>query len=92
MNHISYQIFKYIIKKHETVSPNLSIRIYVKKIKNKVIFEIKTGYYFELLTHQTIKLVENITKIKKGENVPHLEITEVILIHCDKVNDDYQHD
>ena len=86
MNHISYQIFKYIIKKHETVSPNLSIRIYVKKIKNKVIFEIKTGYYFELLTHQTIKLVENITKIKKGE------ITKVIIIHCDKVDDDYQHD
>ena len=86
MNHISYQIFKYVVKKHETVSPNLSTRIYVKKIENKVVFEIKTGCYFELLTHQTIKLVENITKIKKGE------ITKVIIIHCDKVHDDYQHD
>ena len=31
-----------------------------------------------------------ITKDKNGENVPHLEITEVILIHCDIINIDYQ--
>ena len=34
----------------------------------------------------------NITKDKKGENVPHLEITEVVLVHCDIVNNDYQQD
>ena len=33
-----------------------------------------------------------ITKDKNGENVPHLEITEVILVHCNMVNNDYQHD
>ena len=33
-----------------------------------------------------------ITKDKNGENVPHLEITEVILVHCDMVNNDYQQD
>ena len=33
-----------------------------------------------------------ITKNKNGENVPHLEITEVILVHCNMVNNDYQHD
>ena len=33
-----------------------------------------------------------ITKDKNGENVPHLEITEVILVHCNIVNNDYQHD
>ena len=33
-----------------------------------------------------------ITKYKNGENVPHLEITEVVLVHCNIVNYDYQHD
>ena len=33
-----------------------------------------------------------ITKDKNGENVPHLEITEVVLIHCNIVNKDYQQD
>ena len=33
-----------------------------------------------------------ITKNKNGENVPHLEITEVVLIHCNIVNNDYQQD
>ena len=33
-----------------------------------------------------------ITKDKNGENVPHLEITEVVLVHCNMVNNDYQHD
>ena len=33
-----------------------------------------------------------ISKDKNGENVPHLEITEVVLVHCDIVNNDYQQD
>ena len=33
-----------------------------------------------------------IIKDKNGENVPHLEITEVILVHCNIVNNDYQQD
>ena len=37
--------------------------------------------------------IENkITKDKDGENVPHLEVTEIVLIHCDIVNNDYQQD
>ena len=31
-----------------------------------------------------------ITNDKNGENVPHLEITELVLVHCNIVNDDYQ--
>ena len=31
-----------------------------------------------------------IAKDKNGENVPHLEITEVVLVHCGIVNNDYQ--
>ena len=34
----------------------------------------------------------NITKDKSGENIPHLEITEVVLVHCNIVNNDYQED
>ena len=33
-----------------------------------------------------------ITKYKNGENAPHLEITEVVLAHCNMVNNDYQQD
>ena len=33
-----------------------------------------------------------ITKDKNGENVPHLDVTEVVLVHCNIVNNDYQQD
>ena len=88
--------FEYILKNHETVTDNPSIRIYVNTIENRITFEIKTGYYFELLTPEKMKLLgstkSKITKDENGENVPHLEITEVVLIHCNIVNNDYQQD
>ena len=31
-----------------------------------------------------------ITKDKDGENVPHLEVVELVLVHCNLVNNDYQ--
>ena len=60
--------------------------IYVNKIENRITFKIKTGYYLELLTPDTIKLLES-TKIKITndeihENGLHLEINEVALVHC----------
>ena len=33
-----------------------------------------------------------ITKDKNGKNVPHLEITKVVLVHCNMLNHDYQQD
>ena len=33
-----------------------------------------------------------ITKDNNGENVPHLEISKVVLIHCNIVNNDHQQD
>ena len=43
-----------------------------------------------------MKLLESaeskITKDKNGENVPHLEVVELVLIHCNLVNNDYQQD
>ena len=45
---------------------------------------------------ETIKLLESTksktSKDKNGENVLHLEITEVVLVHCNIVNNDYQQD
>ena len=86
--------FEYILKKHRENVDNLSIHIYVNKIENRITFKIKNGYSLELLTKETMKLlgsIENkITKNKNGENVPHLEITEVVLVHCNIVNNDYQ--
>ena len=83
--------FEYILKKHEENTDKPSVHIYVNKIENRVTFKIKNGY--SLLTPETMKLLgstENkITKDKNGENVPHLEITEVVLVHCDIVNNDY---
>ena len=68
--------------------------IYVNKIENRIKFKIKTVYYLELLMPEAMKLLgstkSKINKDKNGENVPYLEINEVVLIHCNIVNNDYQ--
>ena len=79
---------QYILKQHEAVTDNLSIRIYVNKIENRITYKIKTGYYFELLTPETMKLVGS-TKSNRG-NVTRLEITEVVLIHSNILSNGYQ--
>ena len=70
--------------------------IYKNKIENRITFKIKTGYYLELLTPETMKLIgstkNKITKDKNGENVPYLEITEVMPVHCNIFKNDYQQD
>ena len=66
------------------------------KLQKRVTFKIKEGYGLELLIPETMKLLgstkNKITKEKNGENVPHLKITEVVLVHCNIVNNDYQQD
>ena len=49
--------FEFIIKRHETLTENPSIQIYANKIKNRIIFKIKTGYKLELLNLETMKLL-----------------------------------
>ena len=65
-------------------------------MKNRIMFKIKTGYYLEFLTLGMMKLLgstkSEITKDENGENVLHLEITEVALVHCNIVNNNYQQD
>ena len=70
--------------------------MYINKIENRITLKIKNGYYLELLTTETMKLLgtteSKITEDKNGENVPHLEIVELVLVHCNLVNNDYQQD
>ena len=65
-------------------------------ITYRITFKIKIVYYLELLMPETMKLLgsskSKITKDENGENVPRLEITELVLIHCNIVNNDYQQD
>ena len=49
--------FGFIIKKHETLSENLPVQIYLHKIKNRIVFKIKSEYKLELLTPETMKLL-----------------------------------
>ena len=84
-----------IIKKHETLTENPPIQIYPNKIKNRIVFKIKTGYKLELLTPETMRLLGNTKKDvdahKNSENVPKLESVEVVLVHCYLIKSDYQH-
>ena len=88
--------FEYTLKKHEENIENPSVKIYMNKIENRITFRIKNEYSLELLTPETMKLLgstkNKITKDKNSENVLHLEITEVVLVHCNFVNNDYQQD
>ena len=67
--------------------------IYVNEIVNRITFKIKTWLYLEILMLETMKLLgsneSKITKDKNDENGPHLEITEVILVHYNIVNYNY---
>ena len=72
-DHIQYQIFKIILS------------IFLKNIsrnENRVTFKIKNGYYLELLTPETMKLLgsteSKITGEKNGDNFPHLENIVII--------------
>ena len=47
--------FEYIVKKHETVTDNLSITIYINKIENRITFKVKTGFFLELVTPEKMK-------------------------------------
>ena len=88
--------FEYIFKKHGGNVDNPSISIYVNEIENRITFNIENGYSLELFPPETMKLLgstENkITKDKNGKHAPHLEIAEVVLVHCNIVNNDYQQD
>ena len=77
------------------MTENPPVQIYPNKIKNRIVFKIKTGYKLELLTPETMKLLgstkKDVDSDKNSENVPKLESVEVVLVHCNLVKNDYQH-
>ena len=80
--------------KHETIAENPPVKIYVNKIKNMIVFKIKTGYKLELSSEETVQLLGSSKKVidknKDGEIVPRLETVEVVLVHCNLGNNNYQ--
>ena len=85
---------EYVIKKHETIADTAPVITYANKISNRIVFKVKTGYKLELLSKETMKLLgstkDTIDADKNSENVPTLENVEVVLVHCNLVNNSYQ--
>ena len=90
INHILYQVFEIILimssKNRET------FKIDINKIENRNTYKIKSGYYLQLLPHETMKLMisteENVAKW--NENILPLDITELILVHYNLVTNTYK--
>ena len=78
--------FEYIIKKHETIADNPPVQIYVNKIKNRIVFNIKNCHKLELLSEETMKLLgsekkkEINSQNENGEFIPRLENIEIVLV------------
>ena len=86
--------FEYIIEKHETITDISPVLTYVNEINNRIVFKIKSGYKLELLSKETMKLLGSSTDPidgnKKSELVPKLESVDLVLVHCNVVNNSYQ--
>ena len=78
----------------ETLTENPPIQIYPNKIKNRIVFKIKTGKKLELLAPETMRLLGSTKKDvdvdKNSDDVPKSESVEVALVHCNLVKNDYQ--
>ena len=85
---------EYIIKKLETLPTIPPIHIYINMINERLMFKIKDGYKVELQMPETMKLLGGTKKLidrtKNGENVPGLEVVEVVLVQCNLVDNQYQ--
>ena len=85
---------EYIIKKHETIGENGPILIYDNTINNRIVFKIKSRYKLELLSKETMKLLGSTKDTndadKNSEDISKFENVEVVLVHCNLVNNAYQ--
>ena len=86
--------FIFIIKNPENLTENSPVQIYPNKIKNRIVFRVKTSYKLELLSPETMKLLgsakKDVDQDKDGEDVPKVESVEVFLVHCNLVNNNCQ--
>ena len=89
-----YSLFWTCFKRHEDKADNLSIRIYVNKIENRIKFQIKKRYYLELVIPEKMKLLgrtkTRITKNQNGGNVLQFDIIGEVLVNSNIANNDYQ--
>ena len=73
----------YSIRKHETLTTTPPIHVYIYRINNRLVFNLKDGYNLELQMPETMKLLSSantlIDKSKNGENVPNHEMAEAFL-------------
>ena len=86
--------FEYIIKKHETIAEISPVLIYVNEINNRIVFKIKSGYKLELLSKENMRFLGSSADTtdgdKNSELVPELESVDLVLVHCNLVNNSYQ--
>ena len=82
--------FEFIIKKHETLTENPPIQIYPSKIKNRIVFKIKTGYTLELLTPETMRLLgstkKDVDSDKNSENSQKFYLVLFRVNNLDSIN------
>ena len=68
--------------------------IYVNEINNRIVFKIKSGYKLELLSKERMRLLGSssgtIDDDKNSDLVPKLESVDIVLVHCNVVNNSYQ--
>ena len=76
------------------MAENAPIQVYPNKIKNRIVFKLKTGFKLELLSPKTMKLLgstkKDADKDKDGEDIPKIESVKVVLVNCNLVNNSYQ--
>ena len=95
---IQLPLFKIILNtlqtKHETIADVSPVLIYVNQINNRIVFKIKPGYKLELLSKETMRLLgssaDTIDADKNSELVPKLESVDLVLVHCNLVNNSYE--
>ena len=80
--------------KHETIADVSPVLIYVNEINNRIVFKIKSGYKLELLSKETMRILGSLTDTidghKNSELVPKLDSVDLVLLHCNLVNNSYQ--
>ena len=67
--------FEYIHKKHNESVDDPLIEIFVRKNENRITFKIKNGYYLDLLTPETMKLLGSTESKITGEKMVRMFLT-----------------
>ena len=79
--------FEYILKKHGEKTFKPSIKICINKIENRITLSILSWTFNSWNNELLGSTKSKITKDKHGENVPYLEIIEVVIIVVNKIQE-----